>query len=244
MVGTSISQSENLLLQQMVEIIVATVAPDKVILFGSRAKGMARADSDYDLLIVDPEPFTITHSRRKTAGKLYRALAKLEVSCDLVMCNDSEVEKWRHGKNHVIARAVNEGKVIYDTLSGGMSLPMDGALNNYTSIAFSETPLLPDMVKVIVEVAKPDKVILFGSRAKGTARADSDYDFMIIKETAFFETHSRRETSGKLRRALAKFRVSKDILMYSAEEIEQRRNWRNSVVFCALNEGKVLYERS
>jgi uncharacterized protein len=55
MVGASISQSEsqseNLLLKQMVEIIVETVAPNKIILFGSRAKGMARADSDYDFMI-------------------------------------------------------------------------------------------------------------------------------------------------------------------------------------------------
>jgi uncharacterized protein len=114
MVGTSISQSESLLLQQMVEIIVETVAPDKIILFGSRAKQTAKADSDYDLLIIDPEPFTVTHSRRKTAGKLYRALSVLEVPCDLVMCNDSEVEKWRPSQNHVIAQALNEGKVIYE----------------------------------------------------------------------------------------------------------------------------------
>jgi uncharacterized protein len=101
-----------------------------------------------------------------------------------------------------------------------------------------------EMVRVIVEVAKPNKVILFGSRAKGTARADSDYDFLVIKEEAFFETHSRRKESGKLGRALAKFRVANDILMYSVDEIEQRRDWRNNVVACALKEGQVLYEKS
>jgi uncharacterized protein len=101
-----------------------------------------------------------------------------------------------------------------------------------------------EMVRVIVEVAKPDKVILFGSRAKGTARADSDYDFMVIKETAFFETNSRRKEAGKLGRALAKFRVANDILMYSADEIEQRREWRNNIVVYALKEGRVLYKKS
>jgi uncharacterized protein len=113
-----------------------------------------------------------------------------------------------------------------------------------TSISQPESLLLKQMVEIIVETVAPDKIILFGSRAKGTARADSDYDFIVVKGEAFFETHSRREESGKLRRALAKFRVSKDILMYSAEEVEQRQDWRNSVVFCALKEGKVLYERS
>ncbi len=108
----------------------------------------------------------------------------------------------------------------------------------------SDSLLLKQMVEIIVETTAPDKIILFGSRAKGTARADSDYDFMILKEEAFFETHSRRETSGKLRRALAKFRVSKDILLYSADEIEQRQNWINNVVPRALKEGQVLYEKS
>ena len=107
----------------------------------------------------------------------------------------------------------------------------------------SET-LLDKMVEVIVEVAKPDKVILFGSRAKGTARADSDYDFIVIQAEAFFKQHSRRKEGGKLGRALAKFDVSADILMYSPEEIEQRRHWRNGVVLDVLKEGKVLYERA
>ena len=106
----------------------------------------------------------------------------------------------------------------------------------------SET-LLDKMVEVIVEVAKPDKIILFGSRAKGTARADSDYDFIVIQAEAFFKEHSRRKEAGKLGRALAKFRVPKDILMYSVEEVEQRRHWQNGVLLDALKEGRVLYEQ-
>jgi predicted nucleotidyltransferase len=113
-----------------------------------------------------------------------------------------------------------------------------------TSVELSEPLLLSNMVTVIVEVANPDKIILFGSKAKGTDRVDSDYDLLIIKEKAFFETHSRRKETGKIGRALSKFRVSKDILMYSADEVEQRQHWRNSVISCALQEGKVLYEKS
>lgn len=113
-----------------------------------------------------------------------------------------------------------------------------------TSFPQSEAPLLEEMVQIIIRVAEPEKIILFGSRAKGTAREDSDYDFLIVKAEAFFEKYSRRKASGKLRRALAKFEVSKDILMYGAEEIEQRQNWSNDVVSCALKEGRVLYERS
>ena len=117
------------------------------------------------------------------------------------------------------------------------------ALDADVSSSQSEVPLLQKMVEVIVEVTEPVKIILFGSRAKGTATTDSDYDFLIVKERAYFEVHSRRKETGKLRRALSKFRVSKDILMYSLEEVEERSQWRNSVVVDALGEGKLLYER-
>ncbi len=53
-------------------------------------------------------------------------------------------------------------------------------------------PLLAQMVRVIVEVAKPEKVILFGSRAKGIAQADADYDFLIIDANPFDKNRSRR----------------------------------------------------
>ena len=109
-------------------------------------------------------------------------------------------------------------------------------------ISQSET-LLDKMVEAIVEVAKPDKINLFSSRAKGTAREDSDYDFIVVQAEAFFKEHSRRKEAGKLGRALAKFRVPKDILMYSAEEVEQRRHWQDSVFSDALKEGKALYEQ-
>lgn len=100
------------------------------------------------------------------------------------------------------------------------------------------------MVKVMVEVAAPEKIILFGSRARGTAKETSDYDFLVVTAEPFGEGYSRRKEAGKLGRALAKFRVPKDILMYSVEEVEQRRHWRNSVVFRALQEGTILYEQA
>lgn len=103
--------------------------------------------------------------------------------------------------------------------------------------------LLESMVEVIVEIASPEKIILFGSQARGTARKDSDYDFLIIDADPFEEGRSRWKSVSKLGRALAKFRVPKDILLYSAEEVEQRRHWKNNVISYALKEGKVLYER-
>ncbi len=64
------------MIQELVATIVREVNPDTVILFGSRARGEAGPDSDVDVLIIDPEPFTPQHSRRQETARLYLALCK------------------------------------------------------------------------------------------------------------------------------------------------------------------------
>lgn len=113
-----------------------------------------------------------------------------------------------------------------------------------TFLIQSETRPLDDMVKVMVAIAAPEKIILFGSRARGTAEESSDYDFLVIGSEPFGESGSRRKEIGKLGRALAKFGVPTDILLYSPGEIEQRRHWRNGVISDVLKEGRILYERA
>lgn len=72
--------NEEALLHQMVETIVREVAPETIILFGSRARGDARPDSDVDLLVVETEPFSPQRSRRKEAARLYMALRELVIT--------------------------------------------------------------------------------------------------------------------------------------------------------------------
>lgn len=102
------------LIRQMVETIVAAVSPAKVILFGSRARGEARADSDVDLLIVEREPFGPRHSRREEAARLYFALRKLSMPKDLLVYSLDEFEQFKGSANHVIGRAAREGRVMHD----------------------------------------------------------------------------------------------------------------------------------
>ncbi|QOJ24660.1 MAG: nucleotidyltransferase domain-containing protein [Gammaproteobacteria bacterium] len=110
----SISTSnEEALLRQMVDTIVREASPETIILFGSRARGDARPDSDVDLLIVETEPFSPQRSRRKEAARLYIALKGLEISKDLLLYSRDEFEHWRSSTNHVVGRAVREGKVLH-----------------------------------------------------------------------------------------------------------------------------------
>lgn len=105
-----------------------------------------------------------------------------------------------------------------------------------------QSHLLDEMTKVIVEVVDPAKIILFGSQARGTAGPHSDYDFLIVDCKPFGKGHSRRQTAGRLWRALRHFDVSIDLLLYNNSEVEYLSQSLNHVVSCALREGKVLHE--
>ena len=103
--------------------------------------------------------------------------------------------------------------------------------------------LLKRMVQVIVDEVDPEQVILFGSRARGDAAAGSDVDLIVVESTPFVEGRTRGGEETRLWRALSKFRVPKDILVYSRDEVDYWRDSLNHVLARALREGKVLYER-
>jgi predicted nucleotidyltransferase len=95
----------------------------------------------------------------------------------------------------------------------------------------------------IIDLAKPQRVILFGSQARGTAKEGSDVDLLIVREHPTGESGSRRREIGRIRRGLPHLGVPIDILLFTPEEVEQWRHTTNHVVSEALREGKVLYER-
>lgn len=98
----------------LTETIVHAIKPQQVILFGSYARGTAGPDSDIDLLIIVEQPFSASRSRRQTMARLWRLLAHIAAPKDLLLYSCDEVEQWRHTQNHIIARALREGKVLYE----------------------------------------------------------------------------------------------------------------------------------
>jgi predicted nucleotidyltransferase len=103
---------------------------------------------------------------------------------------------------------------------------------------------LNEMVKAIVEEVDPERVYLFGSHAAGTADSRSDIDLLVVEREPFGPTRSRRLEMARLWRLLARFRVPKDILVFTVDEVERWRGARNHVVAQAMRDGRLLYERS
>ena len=99
---------------EMVETLVIEADPEQVILFGSRGRGDARTDSDVDLIVVEAEPFGPGRDRVKEMARLYKALAGFLVPADILVYSREDVEYWRDSLNHVLARALREGRVVYE----------------------------------------------------------------------------------------------------------------------------------
>ena len=102
------------LIREMVEAIVAKAHPERVILFGSRAHGDAGEASDVDFIVVDSTPFNKQRSRRQFCVRLYEALAKFRVPTDVLVYSQDEFDYWSDSLNHVVGRAVAEGRVLYE----------------------------------------------------------------------------------------------------------------------------------
>ena len=102
------------LIERMVQAIVDEVDPQQVILFGSRGRGDHGHDSDVDLIVVEAEPFGPQRSRHREMVRLYHALAGFPVAADVLVYSHEDVDYWRDSLNHVLARALREGRVVYD----------------------------------------------------------------------------------------------------------------------------------
>jgi excisionase family DNA binding protein len=101
-------------------------------------------------------------------------------------------------------------------------------------------PWLPMIVGRIVRVANPAKIVLFGSRARGDAREDSDYDLLVIVDAA----SNRRALRIAIRRSFDDLAVAADVVVATAEEASGRIPGRPAgVVYWALQGGHVVYDR-
>jgi hypothetical protein len=69
-----------------------------------------------DLLVVEAKPFGPGNDRRREMTRLWRALAGFAVGKDILVYSRDEVERWRSARNHVIARALREGRLLHGSL--------------------------------------------------------------------------------------------------------------------------------
>jgi uncharacterized protein len=102
------------------------------------------------------------------------------------------------------------------------------------------TVLINDITLKIASKFNPEKIILFGSYAQGSADKNSDIDLLIIQDT---ELPSYKR-GNDIRLSLIGTKMPIDILVYTRNEFEREKNDKYSFLSSALKTSKVLYERN
>ena len=92
----------------------------------------------------------------------------------------------------------------------------------------------------IAQNYEPEKIILFGSYATGTANDDSDLDFIIVKKT----DKPKHKRGREVRRFLLGAMIPMDLKIYTPDEFEIEQNLALSFLNSAMKNSIVIYERN
>jgi len=95
---------------------------------------------------------------------------------------------------------------------------------------------IANITSQIVKKYRPEKIILFGSAARGELSPDSDLDFFIIKDDKRRHIERMKELYFTI-----KYNIATDFLVYRPQEIEERLQMGDPFIKQILNEGRILY---
>ncbi|MBN1900773.1 nucleotidyltransferase domain-containing protein [Candidatus Sumerlaeota bacterium] len=99
---------------------------------------------------------------------------------------------------------------------------------------------LEKAIQSIVEVADPDVIILFGSRAQEKDTIESDYDFLVIKKNAV----KPREITKEIYLNFRNIGAPVDVIVVDMDKFERLKKDPYLIYHQAAREGKVVYEKS
>jgi predicted nucleotidyltransferase len=97
--------------------------------------------------------------------------------------------------------------------------------------------ILADIVKRVVRAAKPEKIVLFGSAARGTMGPHSDVDLLVIKGGKF----NYWRVLDAIDENLHGVDMAVDVVVATPEQVERYRDSHCLIICPALREGKVIY---
>lgn len=97
--------------------------------------------------------------------------------------------------------------------------------------------LTDEIVRRILRVANPDRVILFGSAAAGQMTRDSDIDLLVVEPAPA----NRTVESVRIRRALGDLGYPVDVIVISTGRFEETKDIFGGIAYPAHKYGKVLY---
>jgi len=106
----ALSPATRQIVSNVTGVLVQAAHPKRIILFGSRARGEAASDSDFDIMVVEEKPAT----RFAEIVRLNRLLRSFDMAIDLLVVSDENFQYWRDTPGNVYYEAATEGQVLYE----------------------------------------------------------------------------------------------------------------------------------
>jgi len=100
--------------------------------------------------------------------------------------------------------------------------------------------ILGELVRRLAEAFQPERIYLFGSKARGETGLDSDYDLLVVVPD---ESPPERQRSRLAYQALRGNRTAADVLVWTKQAFESRLHLPASLPATVVREGKLLYAR-
>jgi predicted nucleotidyltransferase len=97
--------------------------------------------------------------------------------------------------------------------------------------------ILEQIVELLVVAAKPRRIIIFGSYARGEQAPDSDLDLLVTEDVV--PDPAREQV--RLRRVLGDIDLPIDVLVLREQEVSTPQRWLGTAIYDALLEGRELY---
>ncbi len=215
--------------EEIVRRVVEVAATERVYLFGSGVPESPRAKDGVGLLVV----MSFEGTSLGQAIRIEREV-KPHFPVELIVRRPEDIGRALEYGDSFIMGIVERGRLVY----ASPTPPRRPEPRKPVERRAVSDELLQDVVRRIVEVAAPEKIILFGSAARGEMGPDSDLDFLVVKGGVH-----RRETANLIRRHLLDVApgIPKDIIVVHPEDIERHRETIGYIIRPALREGRVLY---
>ncbi|MBW1982723.1 MAG: nucleotidyltransferase domain-containing protein [Deltaproteobacteria bacterium] len=122
--------------------------------------------------------------------------------------------------------------------SGGVCVVMRRVTNDGVAGMGIDESLVQEIVRRILSVTRPDRIIILGSAAIGNMTRDSDIDILVVERNP----GNRRKESVRIHHALRGLGYPFDVIVISTEWFEESKNVIGGIAYPANKYGKVIYE--
>lgn len=106
--------------------------------------------------------------------------------------------------------------------------------------SLTDDQTLTELVRRLAEAFEPERIYLFGSKARGETGPDSDYDFLVVVPD---DSSPERQRSRLAYQALRGTRTAADVLVWTRQAFESRLHLPASLPATVVREGRLLYAR-